>query len=37
MKIPCQGCKSDKAGEVEVFHEFEEALKCGERIEIHFI
>ena len=26
-EIPCQGYKSDKVGEVEVFGEFEEALK----------
>ena len=26
-EIPCQGYKSDKVGEVEVFREFEEALK----------
>ena len=26
-EIPCQGYKSDKTGEVEVFSEFEEALK----------
>lgn len=26
-EIPCQGYKSDKIGEVEIFNEFEEALK----------
>ena len=26
-EIPCQGCKSEEVGEVEVFREFEEALK----------
>jgi len=26
-EIPCQGYKSDKVGEVEIFSEFEEALK----------
>ena len=26
-EIPCQGYKSDKVGEVEIFREFEEALK----------